>query len=146
MSDYLGWVKPRLYQIWAISGGALNNTFQLLLNAYPDLVNQSCVASYQAPLFKNVKTHFPILIALLTLEYLNALEDSKIRKVLLANLLNGVESGIKMAHSGDEKNYKINPFFIQFFGKLQEQFKYSLFDFVEPFVLPAIECDLVGVD
>lgn len=135
---FLAWVKffslsnPRQLK-------RLNNTYSLILNANSQFDTDVLVVKSE---FGEQQKAFsyPVLIALISIEYLNALDDAELRKYLKARL-QGREVSLPKAGEG-VPSHKITEEFIDFFIALNTLSPLNLFKEVEPFVLPAIECDM----
>jgi|GEM_PF-1279579 len=108
----------------------LNNTYGLLLNAFPSWDKKSAKLEFGG---SSEKIFYPILIALVTLEYLNALEDPGLRRQLKAKLAaKDTEGAGHVLISAD---------FLRLFAELGRDANVPLLSTLEPFVLPAIECE-----
>lgn len=112
----------------------LNNTYSLLLNAFPSWDKKSAEFEFGG---SSEKIFYPILIALVTLEYLNALEDPGLRRQLKAKLAaKDTEVAGHVLISAD---------FLRLFAELGRDANVPLLSTLEPFVLPAIECEKEAV-
>jgi hypothetical protein len=109
----------------------LNNTYNLLLNCYNDVDRLPVLTDLPEPM---PKTLFPMMMALITMEYLNSMGDWDLRNALRSQLF---------IHSVDRKDAALNvtPLtkeFISAFHLLLSEHD-GLVEKVRPFVLPAIE-------
>ncbi|MDR7091119.1 KAP family P-loop NTPase fold protein [Cellvibrio fibrivorans] len=109
----------------------LNNTYNLLLNCYNDVDRLPILTDLPEPM---PKTLFPMMMALITMEYLNSMGDWDLRNALRSQLF---------IHSVDGKDAELNvtPLtkeFISAFHLLLSEHD-GLVEKVRPFVLPAIE-------
>jgi len=121
----------------------LNNTYSLMLNADSNLDKASANETFKNTLLTDIKS-YPILIALITMEYLNALDNQPLRKILKTRL-QGLEIVEEFDSKGEKKitatfNTLVTEEFISFFTQLSTETNKNLIKIVEPFVLPAIEC------
>lgn len=109
----------------------LNNTYNLLLNCYSDVDRLPVLTDLPEPM---PKTLFPMMMALITMEYLNSMGDWDLRNALRSQLF---------IPSVDSKDAALNvtPLtkeFISAFHLLLSEHD-GLVEKVRPFVLPAIE-------
>lgn len=121
-ATYFGLTNPRQLK-------RLNNTYSLLLNAFPAWDKKSTDVEFGEV---EDKIFYPILVTLVTLEYLNARDDPGLRKRLKAKLASGGEG---------EEHGLISSAFLTLFAALERDAGLPLMQTLEPFVLPAIECE-----
>lgn len=132
---YFGLVNPRQLK-------RLNNTYTLILNANSQFDNAPLAVATD---FGNAheSVSFPVLIALITIEYLNSLDNADLRKRLKARLQGRDDVLLNADEAVQIVDQRVHDEFIIFFRALDDLVTpLRLFAEVEPFVLPAIECDL----
>ncbi|HTF97241.1 MAG TPA: translation initiation factor IF-2 associated domain-containing protein [Cellvibrio sp.] len=121
---YFGLTNPRQVK-------RLNNTYNLLLNCYRDVDKQSVVTELSDPMSQSL---FPMMMVLITMEYLNSMEDQKLRNQLRSRLFLRSSAGEEAAHS----TALLTNDFMRAFHLLLDA-RNGLVEKVRPFVLPAIE-------
>jgi len=122
--NYFGLTNPRQVK-------RLNNTYNLLLNCYRDVDKLPVATDLPEPMPKSL---FSMMMALITMEYLNSMDDQVLRNHLRSRLF------LRSA-AGEDTDPNVAPLtneFISGFHLLLDAHN-GLVEKVRPFVLPAIE-------
>jgi Cdc6-like AAA superfamily ATPase len=122
--DYFGLTNPRQVK-------RLNNTYNLLLNCYRGVDNQPVEADFPTSMPKSL---FPMMIALITMEYLNSIDDQVLRNELRSQLfVHSIDRADRVPNTAPLTNEFIYAFHLLLSKHI------GLVEKVRPFVLPAIE-------
>lgn len=122
--NYFGLTNPRQVK-------RLNNTYNLLLNCYRDVDKLPVATDLPEPMPKSL---FSMMMALITMEYLNSMDDQVLRNHLRSRVF------LRSA-AGEDTDPNVAPLtneFISGFHLLLDAHN-GLVEKVRPFVLPAIE-------
>ncbi|ADZ91626.1 KAP family P-loop NTPase fold protein [Marinomonas mediterranea] len=116
----------------------LHNSYNLLLNLYPDQDKESVELTREDVEPPLAAHHFPMMVTLFAMEYLNNLESITMRKALKERFKQ--EAGSKDTTPESEEHDKITDIVIKL-GQMKVAGKTAI-KAIEPFVLPSIDIDV----
>ncbi|WCN13670.1 hypothetical protein GV054_11990 [Marinomonas mediterranea] len=116
----------------------LHNSYNLLLNLYPNQDKESVELTREDAEPPLTAHHFPMMVTLFAMEYLNNLESIAMRKALKERFKQ--EAGSKDTTPEAEEHDKITDIVIKL-GQMKVAGKTAI-KAIEPFVLPSIDIDV----